>query len=79
MKKILLYLLRKFYQLDLVLLPLVPSDVLTLAKNLCGQVDTQATSGEHKRGQVMRALMNRFPTTKERVLAAAIEIAICSE
>ena len=63
---------------DLVVLPHVPENVLSSARTFVSQVSGQVTSGEHKRGQVMRALMNCYPNHKERILAAAIEIA-CSE
>jgi hypothetical protein len=64
---------------DLVRMTHVGEDILKSASMLCDQVDSQDTSGEHKRAQVLRALMNRHPEAKERELAAAIERCMCSE
>lgn len=64
---------------DLVRMTHVRTEIMESAKRLCAQVDSQPTSGEHKRAQVLRALMNAHPDARERELAAAIERAICSE
>lgn len=47
------------------------------AKMFINQVDKgfPETSGEFKRREVYRALMNRFPGEKHRILALAIELA----
>ena len=62
---------------DLIVFPRISDEILESAKMLCAQVEVQETSGEHKRAQVLRALMNRHPEAKARVLAAAIERVLC--
>ena len=50
-------------------------DISDLAKEFCEQVQEKFpdTSGEFKRSQVLRMLLNRFPQDKESQLALAIE------
>jgi hypothetical protein len=51
------------------------------AKDFVAQLNEdrfKGTSGEYKRSQVMRMLMNHFPDTRERDLAWAIENAVRS-
>jgi hypothetical protein len=56
----------------------VEDEVMTAAKRLVGEVEKSFAdmSGEFKRSQVMRALINIFPTKKAQDLALAIELAV---
>jgi hypothetical protein len=77
MRKIFLPLARLFAWLSgskVVVIP-VPDNVLESAKLLCLQMKPYNASGEYKRHQVLRGLMNRHPEEKEKVLALSIEIA----
>lgn len=77
MLKFLNWVLKRF-GVKLYMLPYLDDGLIASAKELMYQVDGKEASGEFKRAQVLRALMNRHPTTPERVLALAIEVIICS-
>lgn len=55
----------------------IPSGLLASASMLIDQVETNfpSTSGELKRREVIRALMNRHPDLKPRALSMALEVA----
>lgn len=57
--------------------PTIADDIFASARMFCGQVNGQATTGEHKRSQVLRALLNRHPGIKESTAALAIELVLC--
>lgn len=59
----------------------VSTELDALAKEFVAQLNEdrfKGTSGEYKRSQVMRMLMNRLPEARERDIAWAIENAIRS-
>jgi len=58
-------------------IPEMSGDVLASARDLCAQAQKQDTSGEHKRAQVLRAMMNRHPDVSSKTLAMAIEVIVC--
>lgn len=53
----------------------IPTEIDQLADEFVKQVENKfnGESGEFKRSQVLRMLLNRFPTERESVLAMAIE------
>jgi len=53
----------------------VPSEIENLAFDFVKQVEEKfkGESGEFKRSQVLRMLLNRFPSERESTLAMAIE------
>mgnify|MGYP001609679325 CR=1 FL=1 len=57
---------------------LVPPDLFASAKMLAAQVQQQfgGQSGEFKRAQVMRALINRHPHARHADCGLAIELAV---
>ena len=57
---------------------LVPAEVLASARLLVAQVPQQfgGQSGEFKRAQVFRALMNRHPDARHADCGLAIELAV---
>ena len=74
-----------FKRWNLVLIPIPVSqdteELDKLAKEFVDQLNDdrfKGTSGEYKRSQVLRMLMNHFPDSRERDLAWAIENAIRS-
>jgi len=62
----------------LIAVPYIPADVIESARMFVSQADNMpAPSGEFKRAQVLRALMNRHPDTRESTCALAIELVLC--
>lgn len=75
MLKFINFLLR-FAKVELVALPYIQKDLRESAKLITGQVAEMDGSGEFKRAQALRALMNRHPELGEGDLALAIELAL---
>lgn len=75
MIKFLNWLLR-WMGIELVALPYLSPEIKTSAKELIAQMDNAVGSGEFKRAQVLRALLNRHPELRERDCALAIELAL---
>lgn len=75
MIKILNYLLRWFY-IDLVAVH-IPPGLAASAKVILAQTEIMSGSGEFKRAQALRALMNRHPEVRERDCALIIELVLC--
>ena len=61
---------------ELVALPYLPPEIKASAKELIAQMDNAIGSGEFKRAQVLRALLNRHPELRERDCALVIELAL---
>lgn len=72
--------LAKLAGANLIAVPGMTAELVDSARELCAQVQerNRGESGEYKRGQVLRSLINRHPEAKESALAMAIEVAICS-
>lgn len=51
-------------------------DVLESARIFVAQANPLGGSGEYRRNQALRALMNRHPEARERDLCLAIELAV---
>ncbi len=52
--------------------------ILDSAKLMTTQAETMGGSGEYRRREALRAMMNRHPKAPERDLALAIELALRS-
>ena len=74
----LINLLLCFWKIELIAIPKVSGEMKDSAALMTAQLDAVAGSGEYKRAQALRALMNRHPEAKERECALAIELALCS-
>ncbi len=65
----------------LVAVPGLNDELIDSARQLCHQLNEKQpdTSGEYKRSEVLRGLMNRHPGIRTGLLALSIEVALCSE
>ena len=61
------------------ILPDIPDAVMESARTLTAQHASMDASGEWKRHQVYASLIKRHPDASTRLLALAIEVALCSE
>ena len=74
--KLALWLL-KLDKSQVVILPAMDEDFVESVKMFIKQVGSVDASGEYKRAQVLRALMNRHPEVSEKICALAIEVVLC--
>ena len=75
----LLNLILRVFKIELIAVPMIGAQLMESAKMIIGQTGAMEGSGEFKRAQALRALMNRHPEARERECALAIELAVCSE
>ena len=75
MLKIFNYILRLF-GISLVALPAIPKAVIESTRMILLQTAEMEGSGEFRRAQAMRAIMNIHPDATQRQIALAIELAI---
>lgn len=57
--------------------PKLSEEFLESTRLIMSQAEAMGGSGEFRRAQVMRAMMNRHPEARERDIALAIEMQIC--
>lgn len=69
--------LLKINNLKLTALPFLSAELQASAKEITNQTNIVGVSGEFKRAQALRALLNRHPEELERNCALAIELQIC--
>jgi hypothetical protein len=68
----------KYLEIQLMAIPFLPEGLQASAKVIMDQTALMGGSGEFKRAQALRGLMNRHPEARERSCALAIELEICS-
>ena len=75
MLKALNYILR-FFGIALYALPSISNELMVSAREIVNQVGAMEGSGEYKRSQALRALLNSNPGVSERECALAIELVV---
>lgn len=60
-----------------VVLPMLSDGLKESTKMILEQTSKMDGSGEYKRAQALRALMNRHPEESERNCALSIEVSLC--
>jgi hypothetical protein len=66
----------KLFGVMLIAAPAISDELMQSAKLITAQVEMMGGSGEYRRAQALRALMNRHPEARERECALAIELAL---
>jgi len=74
--KLALWLLR-LDKSQVIIVPAMKPELIETAKRITGQLRNVDASGEYKRGQALRALLNTHPEESEGNCSRAIELVLC--
>lgn len=66
----------RLFKVQVIAVPHISKALLDSAREITAQAESMGGSGEYRRAQAMRAMLNRHPDASERACALAIELVL---